>query len=41
MTSEADDLDILIATATYKDMLTMYETEKGKKEYYLTVNMIR
>ena len=30
MTSEAEDLDIMIAMATYKDMLTMYEAEKGK-----------
>jgi len=30
MATKADDLDYSIAIATYKDLLKMYETEKGK-----------
>ena len=30
MSTEADHLDLVLAMAAYKDMVTMYEAEKGK-----------
>lgn len=37
MTTKADELDLMIAIATYKDLLKMYDAEKGMANTVETV----